>query len=75
MKKISRYAAALLFLLFSLGSFSQSNTLSGTVTNSDSKEFVSAVSVIIKGTTEGTFTDSRGNFKLTTGRSLPLTLV
>ena len=74
MKKTFRFAAALLLLLFSLNSFSQSNTLSGTVKNSTSKEFVSAVSVIIKGTTEGTFTDSRGNFKITTSKSLPLTL-
>ena len=74
MKKTFRFAAALLLLLFSLHSFSQNNTLSGTVKNSTSKEFVSAVSVIIKGTTEGTFTDSRGNFKITTSKSLPLTL-
>ena len=74
MKKTFRFAAALLLLLFSLNSFSQINTLSGTVKNSTSKEFVSAVSVIIKGTTEGTFTDSRGNFKITTSKSLPLTL-
>ena len=75
MKKTYRYSSALLLLFFSLHSFSQSNTLSGTVKNSASKEFVSAVSVIVKGTTEGTFTDSRGNFKLTTSQSLPVTLV
>ncbi|HTN05162.1 TonB-dependent receptor [Agriterribacter sp.] len=75
MKKTYRFSAALLLLLSSLNSFSQSHTLSGAVKNSASKEFVSAVSVIIKGTTEGTFTDSRGNFKLTTSQSLPLTLV
>ena len=75
MKKSHRYSTTLLLLFFSLYSFSQSNILSGTVKNSNNQEFVSAVSVIIKGTTEGTFTDTRGNFRLATSQSLPVTLV
>ena len=74
MKKTFRFAAALLLLLFSLNSFSQSNTRGGSGEGGTSKELGSGVSVIIKGTTEGTFTDSRGNFKITTSKSLPLTL-
>ncbi|MBX3238453.1 MAG: TonB-dependent receptor [Chitinophagaceae bacterium] len=55
--------------------FSQTNVITGTVTSSGTGESVSAVSVLIKGTTEGTFTDPRGNFRLSVSRSLPLTLV
>ncbi|MCO5239022.1 MAG: TonB-dependent receptor [Chitinophagaceae bacterium] len=75
MKKTYPYLLVLSLLFLSFHAFSQSKTLSGTVKNSTSRESVSAVSVIIKGTTEGTFTDARGNFKLVTGKSLPLTLV
>lgn len=53
----------------------QSTTVSGSVKNSKSKETVSAVSVTIKGTTTGTFTDDKGNFKLSTNQKLPFTLV
>jgi outer membrane receptor protein involved in Fe transport len=53
----------------------QSTTVSGSVKNTKSKETVSAVSVTIKGTTTGTFTDDKGNFKLSTNQKLPFTLV
>lgn len=53
----------------------QSVTVSGNVTNSKSKEVVSAVSVTIKGSTLGTFTDDKGNFKITSTQKLPFTLV
>ncbi len=75
MKRTYHCFPTFLFLFFTLHSFSQTHTLSGTVKNRDSREFVSAVSVIIKGSTEGTFSDARGNFKLATGKPLPLTLV
>lgn len=75
MKKTYHCFLAFLFLFFTLHSFSQTHILSGTVKNRDSREFVSAVSIIIKGSTEGTFSDARGNFKLTTSKPLPLTLV
>src|SRR5215470_12889896 len=55
--------------------FSQSVTISGTVHNSTNKEVVPAVSVAIKGTSIGTFTDEKGNFKLSTTQRPPLTLV
>lgn len=38
-------------------------------------ETVSSVSVVIKGTDEGTYTDDKGNFMITTRQKLPLTLV
>jgi outer membrane receptor protein involved in Fe transport len=65
-----------LFCLFSISSFSQSSyTITGTVRHSLSKERVSAVSVIVKGTSFGTFTDDHGNFRLTTTAPLPIVLV
>lgn len=75
MKKLSRFAPTLAFLLFYQFALSQTHTLSGTVKNSANQEFVSAASVVIKGSTEGTFTDSRGNFKITVNQPLPITLV
>src|SRR5690606_27237123 len=54
--------------------FAQTITINGNVKNSVSAENSSAVSVLIKGTDTGTFTDDKGNFSLTTA-SLPVTLV
>lgn len=51
------------------------STLNGTVKNSNTSESLSAISVTIKGTTSGTFTDDKGVFKLTSSTKLPLTLV
>ena len=53
----------------------QAVTVSGNVSNSKSKEAVSSVSVTIKSTTLGTFTDDKGKFKITTTQKLPFTLV
>ena len=65
-----------LFCLFSISTFSQSSyTITGTVRHSQSKERISAVSVIVKGTSFGTFTDDHGNFRLTTTAPLPIVLV
>ncbi len=62
--------------LSSISSLAQrSITVSGNVKNSVDKSSVSAVSVIIKGTGEGTYTDDKGNFKITTSRNPPFTLV
>jgi outer membrane receptor protein involved in Fe transport len=53
----------------------QSTTVSGSVKNSKSKEAISAVSVTVKGTSTGTFTDDKGNFRFSTVQKLPFTLV
>lgn len=50
-------------------------TVSGVVRNSGTKESISAVSVFIKGSNVGAFTDERGNFKFTTAQKPPFTLV
>lgn len=53
----------------------QSITITGTVKNASGGEALSAVSVTVKGSTVGTYTDENGNFKLTTTSKLPLKLV
>ncbi len=55
--------------------FAQAPILSGRIVNSETKEGIPAASVLLKGASSGTFTDSRGNFKLHTSHSLPVTLV
>jgi outer membrane receptor protein involved in Fe transport len=54
--------------------FAQNVTISGNVKNSATKESSAAVSVTIKGTDIGTFTDDKGNFTITT-KTLPVTLL
>lgn len=55
--------------------FAQSSTISGKVVNSTTNESVSAVSVTIKGSQIGTFTDDKGNFKITTSKKFPVTIL
>ncbi|MFY8004430.1 MAG: carboxypeptidase-like regulatory domain-containing protein, partial [Chitinophagaceae bacterium] len=51
------------------------NVISGTIKNATTKEVVPAVSVTIKGTAIGTYTDDNGKFKFTTTQKLPVTLI
>jgi TonB-dependent SusC/RagA subfamily outer membrane receptor len=75
MRRSYRFVAVLMAaLVFSLTTFAQSVTISGKVTNSATGEGVGSVSVTVKGTSEGTFTEPNGDFKLTV-KSLPVTLV
>ncbi len=60
----------LMVLFLSVPVFSQ-NTLSGTITDSESNDPLIGVNVVIKGTTIGTITDIDGNFKLTNNKPLP----
>src|SRR5579863_8427804 len=70
------FASIILSTLFYLPAFSQtSNTIAGTVRHATSKERVPAVSVTIKGTDVGTFTDDHGNFRLATTQQPPFTLI
>ena len=41
-------------------------SVSGTVRNSGTKETISAVSILIKGSNTGAYTDDKGEFKFTT---------
>lgn len=71
MRKIT---SLLVVCLLAFAANAQNLTISGNVRNSITKENSSAVSVTVKGTSEGTFTDDKGNFKIQT-KSLPVTLV
>lgn len=61
-------------VLFSIAANAQTVTVSGTVRNESSKESVPSVSVRIKGTEQGTYTDPNGAFSLKVSK-LPVTLV
>jgi len=63
-----------ILMVFSANSQSAS-AVTGTVKNSTSSESLSAVSVTVKGGSAGTFTDDKGNFKLSLSQKLPVTLV
>jgi outer membrane receptor protein involved in Fe transport len=76
MRKTIRRLAVILFLhAITIAAFAQNTTISGNVRNSLNRDVVPAVSVVIKGSRSGTFTDERGNFRISTTQSLPLTLV
>lgn len=75
MRKSSHLTIALLFTIaLTNTAFSQSIKISGTVRDISSKEVVSAVSVVVKGTTIGTYTSEQGTFEITVSK-LPVTLV
>ncbi|MEP6951728.1 MAG: TonB-dependent receptor [Ginsengibacter sp.] len=61
--------------IFSIVAFAQNNAINGSVKNSATGDIIPAVSVTIKGTGAGTYTDDKGGFKLTTNQPAPLTLV
>jgi outer membrane receptor protein involved in Fe transport len=75
--KIATRAALICLLSFLIlnRNFAQAVTVSGKITNVDSKETVPAASILLKGGTTGTYSDSHGNFKLTINHSFPFTLV
>jgi outer membrane receptor for ferrienterochelin and colicin len=74
-KYLAIQAFILLFLFVSVGAFAQTIVVSGNVHDLTNKEFLPAVSVTIKGSPGGTFTDDHGNFKLTTIQNFPFVLV
>lgn len=73
-KSYSFLAAWLMACLISFSAYAQSITISGTVKNSTTKEGVPAVSIAVKGTSKGTYTNSDGEFTLTVPK-LPVVLV
>ena len=75
MRKFASYVVTFVFAnVLTIAAFAQNVTFSGNVRNSNTKEGSGAVSVTIKGTSSGTFTDDKGNFKLSV-KSLPVTLI
>ncbi len=76
MKKTISVVLLFVALLASTAGFSQSTTtVTGHINNAKTKEKLAAVSVTIKGTGTGTFTDESGAFKLSTTQPLPFTIV
>ena len=75
MKKVTSCLVMLLLTnIFTIALYAQSVTITGNVKNSSTQENSSAVSVTIKGTDAGTFTDDKGNFSIS-AKSFPVTLV
>ncbi|MES2430838.1 MAG: TonB-dependent receptor [Bacteroidota bacterium] len=74
-KNASYLFAFILAQCISIAAFAQSTTLIGKVKNSSSGEDAAAVSVAVKSGTDGTFTDDKGNFRLTTTQKFPITLL
>ncbi len=76
MRKIFKSFAFLLIAnIFTIVAFGQSNTIKGSVIDNSTGDGIPAVSVTVKGSREGTYTDDKGNFSFNTNQSFPLTLV
>ncbi len=75
MKKLRSFLVVFIALLFNVtDAEAQNTTISGNVKNANTLENASAVSVTVKGSSEGTFTDDKGNFRLNV-KSFPITLI
>ncbi len=73
-KKLTSFVLVLTACLFSFSTWAQSVSIKGHVSNAGTKERVPAVSVFIKGTSIGTYTDDKGDFTLSVSK-FPVTLV
>ena len=74
-KKLQFLILFFLSFFLSVAVFAQQKTIKGNVTSKASGEGVPAVSITVKGSGEGTYTDEKGNFSLDIKESLPVTLV
>ncbi|MEO5946450.1 MAG: TonB-dependent receptor [Chitinophagaceae bacterium] len=72
-KRYNVFAAFIISCMSFITANAQTVTISGTVTNNTSKEIVPAVSVVVKGTSKGTYTNSNGEFTLKVNK-LPVVL-
>jgi outer membrane receptor protein involved in Fe transport len=78
MKTIIRASCLCVFLIvfFLLNKgFGQTVTVTGKISNEETREAVPAATVLLKGATTGTYSDNHGNFKLTINQSFPFTLI
>ncbi|HVY73602.1 MAG TPA: TonB-dependent receptor [Puia sp.] len=73
--QLNRLFFLLLCLFLQNHLLAQRVVVTGRITNAANNEPVPAASVLIKGASTGTFTDSRGVFKLNVDQSTPFTLV
>jgi outer membrane receptor protein involved in Fe transport len=75
MTKFKSYLVTLVLAnIIALGAFAQSTTISGIVKNIATGEKAPAISVTIKGSEKGTFTNDKGAYSITT-KTFPVTLV
>src|SRR6476620_2657695 len=74
-KSIRQLAFLLLLFFVSQSLFAQSTTISGNVRTANEKTGLTGVSVTVKGSSQGTFTNNLGNFSITINQPLPVTLV
>ncbi len=75
MRKFTSYLVTMVVAnIFAMAAFAQNVTISGTVKNMASGENAAAVSVTIKGSDAGTFTNDKGVYSIN-AKSLPVTLV
>ena len=73
--KITRFVLFVTISVVSMTGFAQVSTLTGSVKNAVTGESLSAVSITVKGSGDGTFTDNKGEFKLAVNKTLPVTLL
>lgn len=66
--------AMLLMMLLSISTFAQNTVISGVIKSGKSGEPVPAASILVKGTGLGTYTDDKGQFRITISQALPVTL-
>lgn len=64
LNSLQKRMLTVLFLSVSFWLAAQERQVSGKVTDSDSKESLPGVNIIVKGTTQGTTTDANGNFAI-----------
>nr|MDQ6890328.1 TonB-dependent receptor [Bacteroidota bacterium] len=74
-KKLRLFILLITTNIFSIVAFAQNTFINGNVKNSSTGDDIPAVSVTVKGSGSGTYTDEKGNFKLLSGVRPPLTLV
>lgn len=73
--RLKIYCLAMLsMLLLSISTIAQNTTISGIVKSAKSGVPVPAATIQINGTTVGTFTDDKGQFRISTAKQFPLTI-
>ncbi len=76
MRKAIAYLVVLIATNFlSLTVFAQTVAIKGNVKNASNKEAASSVSITVKGSDVGTYSDDKGNFTIITTQKLPIILV
>ncbi len=64
-----------IFCFISFAASAQNATISGVVKSASNGEAITQASIIIRGTTQGTTSDDKGNFRISTSKSFPFTLI